>query len=52
MDPILGVLFVIGMISFISWFMYRYRNLDTGNNIREIPKPTWPRTELEEIFGV
>ena len=52
MDPILGVLFVVGIISFIGYWMYRYRDLDTGNNVRKIPKPTWPKTQLEEIFGV
>ena len=49
---ILGGLIVAGEASFIFWCMYRYRNLDTGNHVRKIPKPTWPRTKLEDIFGV
>jgi len=26
--------------------------MDYGNNVIKIPKSTWPRTKIEEIFGI
>ena len=45
-------LWTVGSIVFIGICAYKYRNMNYGNHVRKIPKPTWPRIKLEEIFGV
>lgn len=51
LNIIFGLWFT-GTITFMVICAYKYRNLDVGKSIKKIPKPTWPRTKLEEIFGV
>lgn len=46
------VLWVVGTIVFIGISAYRSRHIDISKSIRKPHRPTWPRTEIEEIFGV
>ncbi|WP_187146525.1 hypothetical protein [Nitrosopumilus maritimus] len=45
-------LWMAGSIVFIGISAYKSRHIDISKSIRKPTKPTWPRTELEEVFGV
>ena len=45
-------LWLAGTIVFIGISAYKSRHIDISKSIRKPARPTWPRTELEEVFGV
>ena len=45
-------LLYIGLGAYLPFFLIKGRKYDNQDTVRKIPKPTWPRTKLEEIFGV
>ena len=47
-----GLLFAVGVLAPVFWVIWHFRELDPNIPVREIPKPTRPKTKLEEIFGM